>query len=516
MKNIDISRFSQSFQVRRLGREDAENILELCTGNPQYYEHSGRPNSIETIYKDMELLPPGKEIEDKYYLGFFEYGELIAVLDLIDGYPDEDTAYIGFFMLEECMQGRKIGTSMIERICLYCEELGFKRMMLGYEKTNPQSSGFWESVDFQPIREVMRDHGIVVVAERKLGERIGTDVTFRRQLLEQCRLHPSMEARDALKMCYQAAYGAEHGISDPAVARKFLRTELSALPRFRPAHLFERISSELCRVNLQAWKNRGLKWQWLYNMFAAAKGSGNIEEYFEDVRALAREGMLPFTSEAWEEVLGKWDGGPVSHSEAYREAEKPAYRIVPTRFILCFRILEEMTEYPNGCTVAIDGRSNSGKTSLAEALVEATGAGVIHMDDFCQPAGRMTVERLGLPGGNIAYDLFRHEVLSNLRSHKAFSHRFFDNHRFSMNKKKRVRASPYRIVEGSYSQHSYFGEYMDIRVFMTVDNARQRRRVLCRDGDGLAPSYFGIWIPMEEEYIKFFDLAEKADVVIAT
>ena len=32
----------------------------------------------------MRILPPGKSIEDKYYIGFYQEGKLIAVMDLID------------------------------------------------------------------------------------------------------------------------------------------------------------------------------------------------------------------------------------------------------------------------------------------------------------------------------------------------------------------------------------------------------------------------------------------------
>ncbi len=510
MKNIDINRFSELYTLRRLGVEDAEAVREIAKENPAFEEYG-----IEEICRDMSLLPPGKEAEEKYYLGYFEKEEMVGVLDFIDGYPEADTAYIGLFMLSKYEQGKKIGTSLIEALACYCRELGYRRLLLGYDKANPQASGFWNSLGFESVREVPREEDIIVVAERALaGEsRIGS---FSHYLREQCRIHPSMQPRDALKMCYQAAYGAEHGISDPASARKYLRTELSSLSFRGYECLYEIISPSLCRINLRAWRRRGLKWQWLYNMFAAAKGSGSIEEYFAAVRECAKAEKLPFSLEAWEAELEAWDGKPVSHSAAYRAAEEPAYRIAPASFINAMRVLEKMAEHKDGCVVAIDGRSNSGKSSLAKALAEITGAGIVHMDDFLMPGGKMTVEALGLPGGNIAYDLFKDEVLNNLRSPKAFSHRYFDNHKINFKKKKRVKASPYRIVEGSFSQHSYFGGYMDIRVFMTVDSAEQRMRVVTRDGEAMAPNYFRLWIPMEEEYFRFFELDKKADVLIAT
>ncbi len=513
MKNIDINSFSGRYEVRRLKAQDAGAVLELMEENPQYYEYCGKTYSIEEIRRDMELLPPGKKPEEKYYLGFFEHGLLVAVMDFIDGYPDEETAYIGFFMLTRCYQGKKIATAMVERICLYCQELGYKRVMLGYEKNNPQSSGFWKSNYFVPLREVEQEGSIIVVAGRSLEKAPEPD--FADYLLAQSKAHPSFGPRDALKMCYQAAFGSEHGTADPVRAGKYLRDELKSLEGGPSRSLYEPISPSLCRVDLRAWKARGLGWRWLYNIFAAAEGDGDMDVKLSAVAALARDGKLPFGIEAWEKELALWQGGPVSHSEAYREKEEPAYRIAPMRYMAAMPVLEEMAKRPEGCIVVIDGNSNAGKSSMAESLCRITGAGAVHTDDFLQPAGRMTVVRKGMPGGNIAYDMIKEQVLPYLRSGKGFYHKFFENHLVSK-KRRYVRSSPYRIVEGSFSQHPYFGDYGDIKVFMSVDKATQRRRVLLRDGDRLAPSYFGIWIPMEDQYCHYFKLKEKAHIVIET
>ncbi len=515
MKNIDINGFSQRWRVRRLEERDAPLVLELMDENPQYYEYCGKSCSIDEIIRDMSALPPGKSMEEKYYLGFFELGHLIAVMDFIDGYPDEDTAYIGFFMLTDCYQGKKIATALVERICLYCTQLGYKRVMLGYEKSNPQSSHFWLSNGFEPQRELEQEGGIIVAAERALPPS-PAEPLFENFLLRQSAWKKGFEPRDALKMCYQAAFGAEHGLQDPSAARKYLRMELTRVKESRIEPLYEQISPSLCRVNLRTWKAHGLKWQWLYAMFSKAEGTGDIEPYLSTVAAHAKEGRLPFDSEAWEGELASWDGGPVSHSQRYRETYDPAYRIAPIEYMYTLPVLEKMAQYPDGCVVAIDGRSNSGKSSLADRLCAITGAGLVRMDDFLWPGGRTVVEELGMVGGNVHYDMIKDEVLPYLKSPKAFSHRYFEGHTIRMDRKRRVCASPYRIVEGSFSQHAYFGKYWDIKVFMTTDSATQRRRVMERDGEALAASYYSLWIPMEDEYIDFFRLEERAEVVIRT
>ena len=43
----------------------------------------------------------------------------------------------------------------------------------------------------------------------------------------QAALHPAMEPRDALKMAYQAAFGAEHLAGDGEAVRRYLHDELA-------------------------------------------------------------------------------------------------------------------------------------------------------------------------------------------------------------------------------------------------------------------------------------------------
>lgn len=40
----------------------------------------------------MNAIPPNVVIERKYYVGFYDGNKLLAVLDLIDGYPTTSTA----------------------------------------------------------------------------------------------------------------------------------------------------------------------------------------------------------------------------------------------------------------------------------------------------------------------------------------------------------------------------------------------------------------------------------------
>ncbi len=170
---LEVSHFSEKYAVRKMMEEDIPTIFELCRGNRLYYEHCGRQNTAEELKNDMTITPPGKGQEDKYYVGFFDRenpgGEkLVAVMDLIDGYPDSDIAYIGFFMMNAVYQGRGQGSSLITELCGYLKKSGFRKVRLAFEKENPQSSHFWRKNGFLDLREVPREKAILIVAERAL------------------------------------------------------------------------------------------------------------------------------------------------------------------------------------------------------------------------------------------------------------------------------------------------------------------------------------------------------------
>ena len=168
MHNIDINKFSKNYNVRKLNYNDVEMIYSFCKSNTQYYEYCGKEPSIELIERDLEITPPDFPIEQKYYVGFFERDNLVAIMDLEDGYPDEDYAYIGFFMMNSELQGNGIGTQIISEIFEYLRKLGFRKCMLGIDKDNPQSNHFWKRNGFEVVREVVQEEGAILVAEREL------------------------------------------------------------------------------------------------------------------------------------------------------------------------------------------------------------------------------------------------------------------------------------------------------------------------------------------------------------
>jgi hypothetical protein len=155
-------------------------------------------------------------------------------------------------------------------------------------------------------------------------------------LAEQLSRHPSMRPRDLAKLCYQAARGAEHLLTEPDRARLYLEKEMEITEPCADMDLYEVISPWVARVNLAAWKSRGFSTEALFSLFLAtasvrAAGEDLLPAYLEEVTAYLASGEYGVSAEEWNVFLTEYRaaGMPaVHHSEEYRLAEKPAYRIV--------------------------------------------------------------------------------------------------------------------------------------------------------------------------------------------
>ena len=114
----------------------------MLSGNPLYFEYCPPKSSIESVLNDLRALPPGKRLKDKFYLGFFNDNQLVAVMDYIVSFPQEDTIFIGLFMVDIKESGKGIGSYIIDEALNVFKREGYVKVRLAYMKGNSQSSRF--------------------------------------------------------------------------------------------------------------------------------------------------------------------------------------------------------------------------------------------------------------------------------------------------------------------------------------------------------------------------------------
>ena len=164
---MNTASLSAQYSVRALDERDTETVFRLCRENTLYYQHCPPFVTPESIRRDMHALPPGKQPEDKHYLGFFDGEELIAVLDLIDGYPTPETAFFGFFMTAVPLQRQGIGSRIIGEVCDDLKKQGYREVRLCRVAGNPQPEAFWRKNGFQETGLTSKTDLYTVIILRK-------------------------------------------------------------------------------------------------------------------------------------------------------------------------------------------------------------------------------------------------------------------------------------------------------------------------------------------------------------
>ena len=143
-----------------------------------------------------------------------------------------------------------------------------------------------------------------------------------------------MEPTDAVKLIYQNEFGGGHMIRDPESCLAYLRREYGATPRDPSYPLMEEIGNGIVRIHLSALPQERLEELGQAFLRSAQKQQGRVEHFKRKLsllRSLCADGRFAFDLAALDTYLADYAaaGYPaVSHSQAYRDAYQPAYRII--------------------------------------------------------------------------------------------------------------------------------------------------------------------------------------------
>jgi len=174
------------------------------------------------------------------------------------------------------------------------------------------------------------------------------------------RHYPRLETRDLVKLAYQDVFGNRHFHSGSEEALLRIENEMKSYsPDAGRCVLVEPVSPEPAvgwvRVNLAAWKQRGGRFSVLADICAASAATspsdpiGFPERLHWMSAFLSREG-IPVPGESLDNWLAimKSDGyAPVSHSTAYTNLYRPAYRVVRFTLLADLLPLRQQTDPPS-------------------------------------------------------------------------------------------------------------------------------------------------------------------------
>ena len=153
-------------------------------------------------------------------------------------------------------------------------------------------------------------------------------------LKDHARRYGQMEPTDAVKLIYQNEFGGGHLIRDEESCRNYLYREYAAVEKSSVPLPPEPLGNGMVRVYLSGVREEELEQLAQRFIRSAAIHTGAMESFLEKLEVLrnvTRQGCFAFDSEQLDGYLQAYRaaGYPmVSHSQAYRKAYSPAYRVV--------------------------------------------------------------------------------------------------------------------------------------------------------------------------------------------
>lgn len=165
--------------------------------------------------------------------------------------------------------------------------------------------------------------------------------------------------------------------------------------------------------------------------------------------------------------------------------------------------------------IAFDGSSCSGKTTVASLLSSSFDIPVVSVDDFYLPFSQRTMEREKEKGGNIHRERLIREVLKPMKAgKKEIKYKCYDCSTDTLKNERVIKIENLLIVEGTYSHLFYFSPYLDYKVFFSLNEKEQDKRVKKREGEERFLSFKEKWIKKEKEYFQFYNTEKNADYVL--
>ncbi|MBR2834751.1 MAG: GNAT family N-acetyltransferase [Coriobacteriales bacterium] len=147
---LNIQALATGFDVRRITAADISDVYHLAKTNHKYYEYLHTKPTVEGLTEVISEMPEGTGPGNKFFVGFYnDQNDLVAIMDLITGYPESDDAFIGWFMVDATLQGQGIGSSIFADVRAAMTAQGYDHLELKCPKENTEAVAFWKAQGFR-------------------------------------------------------------------------------------------------------------------------------------------------------------------------------------------------------------------------------------------------------------------------------------------------------------------------------------------------------------------------------
>ncbi|MCL2284827.1 MAG: GNAT family N-acetyltransferase [Firmicutes bacterium] len=142
--------YLDDFEIRPITRGTCYRVMPVFDSNNEFFMLTeGKPITLRSCQANIEAIPPGFDINNKLYLGFWHNKMCAAVLDLLIGYPKPDCLYIGLLLVHGELQGTGVGRKIVEALAAAWKGTGIKAANLAVVEDNKKAIAFWKKHGFK-------------------------------------------------------------------------------------------------------------------------------------------------------------------------------------------------------------------------------------------------------------------------------------------------------------------------------------------------------------------------------
>lgn len=185
------------------------------------------------------------------------------------------------------------------------------------------------------------------------------------------------------------------------------------------------------------------------------------------------------------------------------------------------KITELMLRNSKPILVALDGRSGTGKTSIAKHIADRLNGVEIQADNFWiggsdEEWDKRTPQEKADKA--IAWKRIRTEVLEPLLAGKSASWHSFNWKDGEGLAEESIKAKPTRLVvlDGAYSSRPELQDIIDLSILVELpDDTNRRERLVSREGKEYMDNWHKRWDPAEDYYFSKVRPRSSFDMIIA-
>lgn len=160
-------------------------------------------------------------------------------------------------------------------------------------------------------------------------------------ILSHALMYPRMEPRDVVKLIFQHTFGGGHMIQNEEESLAHLKAEYKTVTKRTDIPLFENIGNGLVRLHLAAVNLNEYSLERINQAFVLSANTtkGTKDEFINKLSFIKmnfHRFPFAFSAENFQKYVSEYAraGYPaVSHSETYRNAYHPSYRVIRKSFL---------------------------------------------------------------------------------------------------------------------------------------------------------------------------------------